>query len=466
LRKKILAREATSELAPFAQESTGPILANVIDSPPIDGFVPWIAVAVTDARLGILEINAIPTTSVVGTYLTYNPQSDYAIGIWDTGAGAHVMGNAAAIRAGMLGPYVYLVTSNTVTLSGATGTVEAWVSEPLGLFVDGLGAIEPNGLLFDTSGMVGQTNVSIVVGQGKGGVPDLPTAIGSPLAAYFAVAFRNDHWITRVRDSNEFTGPDIRFYDPCDPCVPSYSNTIYLELRPTGGAAVQYFPNFVDPFEPVIPSTITVLLPAQSLFFTSRTDLRHNGKTSEQKKFMVDTGAQISVVSESQASELGLFQAGPDFKVEIIGVTGGTVIKDGYYIDSLKINASPQELEFTNVPVVVIDIASPEGGTLEGIIGMNLFVDFNFVFRGGGLPDYGGHIIEFEFIPGLIIGDIAPQARDGAVDYLDLAAFVEAWLAVPLSPNWNSRADLVSDAKINFLDFAVLAEHWLEGTTP
>lgn len=270
LRKEALAAEAASKLA---QQSTGPIFVIVIDSPPIDGFVPWIATVITDERLGEFEIDAIPTASVIGNPLPgSNPQSDYAIGIFDTGAGVHVMGHAAATQAGLSGSYL---TPNMIEITGATGSAYAWVSQPIGLFIDGLGAIEPNGLLIDDSGMVGETNVSIIVGDPIDS-PDLPTAIGSPLSVYFAAAIHNDQQITVVHGGNEFTGPDIRFYESYDPCIPDYSNTIHLELRPASGAAVQYFPNFLEPFEPIIPSTITVLLPAQSLFFTSRTDLAHN----------------------------------------------------------------------------------------------------------------------------------------------------------------------------------------------
>jgi hypothetical protein len=339
------------------------------------------------------------------------------------------------------------------------------VSEPIGLFIDGLGAIEPNGLIIDDSGMVGESNVSIIVGDPFYS-PGLPTAIGSPLSVYFAASVRNDRPVTVVRDSNEFTGPDIRFYDSYDPCIPNYSNTIFLELRPTGGAAVQYFPNLMEPFEPVIPSTITSLLPSQNLFFTSRTDLAHNNRTSTQKKLMVDTGAQVTVISESQATELQLNKADPNFWVVIRGVTGDTIEAKGFFIDSLEISADPEWLSFTHVPVIMLDVASPEGGTLNGIIGMNLFVDFNFVFRGGGLPDIGGHRIEFEFLPYRIIADIAPAGGDGKVDSLDLTEFVKAWLATPISLNWNSQADMVSDATIDFLDFAVFAGHWQQAVAP
>jgi hypothetical protein len=112
---------------------------------------------------------------------------------------------------------------------------------------------------------------------------------------------------------------------------------------------------------------------------------------------------------------------------------------------------------------------SPEGGTLEGIIGMNLFVEFNLVFHGGGLPDYGGHKLLLEPVDYRTVCDIAPGDGDGQIDKLDLAAFVDAWLSTPGSPNWNSRADLapvVRDGKVDFSDFAILAEYWGQETAP
>ena len=452
------------QVGPQAEGLTGPVITLVFDSPPIDGFVPWIAVSVTDARSDILEIDAIPTTTVIGDYLTSAPESDYAIGIFDTGSSIHLMGNAAATQAGLFS--AGLVTYNTTLISGVTGSTEAWISMPLGLFIGGLGAVEPNGLLLDTSGMVGQTNVSIAVGQG--GSPDLPTAVGSPLSAYFAACFLNDQQITVTHDGDEFTGPDIQFYDLDDPCIPSYSNVIPLELRPLGGVSVQYL---FDPFDypdypPISPSIITGNF-YQSIFFVASVDLYNGSKSAIDKdRFLLDTGAQITVVGSRIAARLGLDPADPDFEVEIMGVTGGSIMAPGFYIDSVEIPALGEWLSFTNVPVIFLDISSPEGGTVDGVIGMNLFVDLNFVFRGGGLFAQDDPRIEFGPAIYRIIADIAPPGGDGAVNFLDLAAFAQAWLAIPTSPNWNSRADMVSDARIDFFDFAVLAQHWLEGTAP
>ena len=470
LRKKTLSAEAASRLA---QESTVSIIASVIDSPPIDGFIPWIAVSVTNARNEPYELDAVPETSVTGNYLTPNPQADYAVGIFDTGASASIMN---AFEAYLVGLYdAGLVTSASVELIGAAGSVFAWVSHPLGLFIDGLGALEPNGLLVDNSSMVGESNVSIIVGDPIDS-PDLPTAIGAPLSVFFAAEFRNDRKITITYDSNELTAPDMRFYENSDPCIPNYSSKIYLELRPTDVMFVQYFPCVEIPGisdcpdgdgSPLYPTLIVDgWWLHQGLFFVSAVDLNHGGKSATEKKFMFDTGAQVTVISEPIAARLLLNLANPDFEVEIQDVTGEITIAPGFYIDSLEITATPEWLSFTNVPVVVLDVASPEGGYLDGITGMNLFVDLNFVFRGGGLPGQGAPFVKFEPIY-RIIADIAPEGGDGKVDYLDLAELTSHWLETQTSPSWNPKCDIATlsnpDGEVSFLDFAVLAEHWFEG---
>ncbi|MCJ7673620.1 MAG: hypothetical protein MUO33_00535, partial [Sedimentisphaerales bacterium] len=48
-RKKTFQARATSLLSENPQQSLSSAIVNVIDSPPIDGFIPWIAVSITDA---------------------------------------------------------------------------------------------------------------------------------------------------------------------------------------------------------------------------------------------------------------------------------------------------------------------------------------------------------------------------------------------------------------------------------
>ncbi|HSW01452.1 MAG TPA: retropepsin-like aspartic protease [Sedimentisphaerales bacterium] len=375
----------------------------LVESPPVDGFVPWITVSITRQRGADLEMEAIVETSVRGSYPTgVNPQRDYIIGLFDTGASAHVIGYADATRAGV---YKGLVTTNMATVSGVTGSVDVMISYPLAVFIGGLDAVAPAALTLDQSAMMGQSNVAVVVGRNPGTGPDLPTAIGSPMSVYYTTLIRNDRKVTLTRDGRTYTAPEIRMYDTSGADTPRFANAIPLELRPLGGFSVQYIPTLdlggggsdlddilggwgggtgMD-FPPAGPSTI-IGNSSQSLFFIHSVDLYDGTKSAlDKNRFMLDTGAQVTVVGSRMAARLQLDPAAPEFEVEIQGVTGDVIMAPGFYIDTLEIPALGQWFRATNVPVVLLDIASPEGGTLDGIIGMNLFVDFNLILRGGGL---------------------------------------------------------------------------------
>ena len=473
--KKIKATKIESVEPDSYVETT--VLANQIDSPPVDGFVPWIVVSTTKARAGDMEIDAVPTTTLTGSYPEgVDPTTDYAIGIYDTGASAHVMNSDAAVHAGLFDDN--LVTSSTVELIGATGNVLALVSQPLGIFIDGLAALESNAQLIDTSNMVGETNVSIIVGDPIES-PNLPTAIGSPLSPFFAAAIYNDNKIIRNRDNIKYVAPDIKFYDVYDPCIPDYPNEITMELRPSDGVAVQYFPCIEIPgiFDcpdgdgaPMSPSVITGFLPTQSLFFFPQVDLQDGTHTAPPKDgFMFDTGAQITVINSIVTAALNLNPNNPDFYVMIQDASGGITMQPGFFIDSLTIPAIGQALEYTNTPVIMLDITSPEGGILDGIIGMNLFVDYNFVIKGGGLPGYPpSPKLYFQYAPSChLIADLAPAGGDCYVDYIDLEAFSQAYQALssPTDFDYNPSADLYPignpDGFIDLADFAVFAQYWL-----
>jgi hypothetical protein len=463
-----------SQIRPLAESPNEAVTATVIDSPPLNGFVPWIAIVLTNERSDELELDAVPQFSVIGKPLAAEPNTGYGIGIFDTGAGAHILSAVDAVQTGLYDYTPSQLTESAIDVTGVTGSASVWVSQPLGLFIDGINKIDPNGLTLDETTMVGQTNVSIGVGDFIDS-PNVPTAIGSPLSVFLTSVIHNDNQITIVRDGEEFTGPEMTFYELDAPNIPDYPNSIPLELRPSGSVAVQYFPNILDPFgddfgAPMSPSVMTSFLPSQSLFFASSVDVTHKGKSALDKDgFMLDTGAEVSVISEAIAARLGLNAANAEFEVEIVGVSGDSIMAPGFIIDSLDITATPEWLSFTNVPVIMLDVDSPEGGTLDGIIGMNLFTNFNLVIHGGGLPDFGGHSLDFEPIAPRPVGDIAPGIGDGIVDLRDIAALARSWLATPESPQWNPAADIAPvgapDGVVNFLDFAVMAENWLATAT-
>ncbi len=418
-RAKAEERSAADSRAVTTSDARVSVRTLDVNSPPVEGFVPWVAVSITQERSADLDFEAVPERSLVGRYPTgVTPSEDYAIGIFDTGAGVHLMGYEAAQRAGLYSNG--MVTGNEITLAGATSSVDTSVSYPLGLFIDGLGAVDPETLKLDSSSMKGQSNVAIAVGQRPVGRCDLPTAIGAPFGAYYTTVIYNDRPLTITRDGIEYSTPDIILYDHGDPETPSFAYSIPLELRPLGGISVQYIPT-VDfglgglggdlgdlddilggfggggsDFPPSIPSVI-IGNSSQSLFFVHSVDLRDEGSTAlDRTRFMIDTGAQVTVVGSRIAARLRLNPLEAEFEVEIEDVTCTVAMYPGFHLDSLDIPALGDWLRATNVPVVLIDIGSSEGGTLDGIIGMNLFNDFNLILKGGGLLPGEDPALEFE----------------------------------------------------------------------
>lgn len=451
--------------------SDGQFAANIVESPPVDGFVPWVTVSVTDAKKDVLELAAV-ASPVTGNFLTAEPGSDFGIGILDTGASSHIISYDDAERTGIYD--AGLVTSNMIDIAGVTGSVSVWVSQPLGLFFDGLGGVDPCSLSIATGNQFGEYNVSVSVAPSyEFGVP---TAIGTPFAVYYTAVIDVANQVTIGRGGQDFSGPGVRFYEKDDPAIPEYSDIIPLELRPLGGVDVEYIPTSdpEDPFNfiPQIPSTI-IGNQSQSVFFVSSVDLYENANSAlDKSRFMLDTGAQVTVIGSRIASRLRFNPDWPEFLVEVSGITGDVIEVPGFTVDQIVIPTLGDWFIANNVPVILLDVSSAEGGTLDGIIGMNLFTKFNMVLRGGGLFLQEDPTLEIE-LAGQPAGDIAPEGGDGRVDALDLDAFCQAWLSegtIPPSANWNPKADLAPvsehDRIVNFLDFAVLAGQWLEEVAP
>ncbi len=442
-------------------------LDNIIASPPIAGFVPRIAVNVTNDHSDDLDWVGYPNNSVVGNYLTNNPEENYIIGLFDTGASTCIISYYGSQKVGISSEQL---TPNLIELAGATGSVFGRVSMPLAVFMDGLGAIDPNTSLLNDSNMVGESNISVVVGEEPGqDEPDLPNVVGSPVSVYFVTGIFNENPVSVTYDGNNYTSPDIKFYDHGDLDIPDYANKIPLNLIPAGAYDVQYFPDleaiYDFEFRPGSPTVIGGLY--QSLFFVSSVDLTDGTRSSlDRNRFMLDTGAQVTVIGSAIASRLGLNPNQPDFEVEIQDVTGEITYNPGFFVDKIEIAVLGEWLTFTNVPVIMLDVSSPEGGYLDGIIGMNLFTEFNLVLYGGGLLGQDPPLLTYERIPPRLTGDIAPKGGDGIVNFLDFAVLAESWLATPTSGNWNPKANLAPrytpDSIIDILDLSEMAQRWLE----
>lgn len=482
VKKKVQYKQRPARANPLASDSvsieipkisTGNVFVNTIESPPINGFIPWIAVSATDEKADF-DYMATIEYSPVGEFLPDNEHTDFVVGLFDTGASAHVMGYQASLVLDLVG--VGLETGNYIEISGVTGSVDAWVTYPLGIFIAGLNAIDTSvdPMWLDTDKLVGQSNVSIAVGYEPWlGEPNLPTAIGSPMAIFYDVVFDNDQPVSIHYDGKNYTAPNIEFYPSGseDPNIPDYSIEIPLELRPAGAAGVGFLFTEIDENFDFIPSTPSVIIgnSSQSLYFVHAVDMVDDGNMAYDKdRFMIDTGAQVTVIGSRIAARLGIDPDSPEFIVDIEGVSGEVSQIGGFYIDEIEIPALGEWVSFTNVPVIFLDIASPEGGTLDGIIGMNLFNEYNMVLRGGGMFLQDDPSLELELIttpPTKLAGDIAPDPVDGIVDMQDMTVFMQAWLSSSGDANYSYLCDIapefLSDGKVDLQDFALMVANWM-----
>jgi hypothetical protein len=168
---------------------------------------------------------------------------------------------------------------------------------------------------------------------------------------------------------------------------------------------------------------------------------------------LVDTGAQSSIISSNVAAKLNL-PLEPDFTAQICGI-GGTTEAPGYYVDYVRINAMGGALEFERVPFIVLDMESPEGGSLDGILGMNLFWNRNIVLE----PTTSG--TGFLHISNPVPFAYIDLNLDDVVDATDFAIFAAAWRTTPADPAWNPRCDLFIDEVIDARDLEAFMDAWL-----
>jgi hypothetical protein len=215
------------------------------------------------------------------------------------------------------------------------------------------------------------------------GSPNLPSIVGTPINIPSA---SNPGGLATVMDQIgyaldlggldpalagvPFNFPDVRFVPSGTGLAPKASTyesvTIPLSLfgaDTTGnpGNDISSAPNPMQhhtgvAFTPSAPGSITTAL--------------------ADKSFLFDTGAQISIISTEMAIQLGIMdQFGnplqtPFDVIDVQGAGDKVTGLPGFVLDALTVpRADGGVLQFTNVPVYVLDV----GFGIDGILGMNLF---------------------------------------------------------------------------------------------
>jgi hypothetical protein len=432
--------------------------------PPVAGFSPLVAITTSDKRsTDDFDFEHALTSTYAGRALKSPAEENFVVGILDTGSVVDLAAGSYADALGLAGPNL---TTVEFPIGGVSGMLNALITKPVGIFAAGLGAVKADGTL-DLSQVVGHTNVAALASPpiSCDNGEEITAVVGTPMLAFYTTVVRVDRQrMVKVGDRT-YVGPDIRLFDFYSPSPTEYPRSIPIELgglAPVTTASYYAFPNFDDIFGEMEPLTPTLLsmsglsIPTGGAFFAEMGVLQGEPgplNAIQNMRVLVDTGAQSSIMSSSVAARLNL-PVEPDFTAQVCGI-GGLTEAPGYYVDYARVNALGGALEFSRVPFVVLDIESPEGGPLDGVLGMNFFWNRNIVLE----PTVAGAAF-------LHVSEPVPYAfidlnYDNVVDVADFAVFASAWRSTPEDPTWNSTCDLFIDEVIDARDFQAFVDAWV-----
>jgi hypothetical protein len=436
--------------------------------PPVSGFSPLIAITTSDKKSSDdFDFEHTLVSSYTGQPLNSPAEENFVIGLLDTGSVVDLAAGASAEILGLQGRYL---TANTFPIGGVSGQMDTMITQPIGIFAAGLGAVGANGQL-DLSQVVGHTNVAalaapaIACDTGE----EVSAVVGTPMLAFYTTVIHVDQPRKVVVRGKTHIGPDIQIMDFYAPSTQEYRRQIPIELgglSPLSTASYYAFPDLsgdwediLGVWEPIVPTLLSMMsmsLPTGGAFFTELQIVHGEPgplNPLQTMRVLLDTGAQSSIMSSNVAARLNL-PLEPDFTVQICGI-GGVNEAPGYFVDYVRINALGGALEYGHVPFVVVDMESPEGGPLDGVLGMNFFWNRNVVLE----PTVGGAGF-------LHVSDPVPYAYidlnlDDVVDVADFAIFAASWHTTPADPAWNPLCDFYTDEVIDARDLEAFTESWL-----
>ena len=311
-----------------------------------------------------------------------------AFGIYDTGASVISISaedqDAYANSSGMYAT-VPTIPGATTSASGVGGDLTGAVSQPGTIIADGMHAFNYDTFSYSFTSSATVSNIQAFVGTPTGSA-SLPTITGTPIHnPYNASAsaalidmrgytFDLGSIFTGLSGYDEFNGitmtyPDLSFV--------STGTTIAATTETTSVAKISLsylgVNNWMAEGKEVTSSPNPVQTDVK-VTYTPTGQTASNTQTG--KTFLFDTGAQMSIVSESLLRQLGV---DPDTTASfttmaVQGASGASVNLKGYILSSLELPLSDGSgyLRFTNVPVFMLDEAYKIDG-IDGILGMNLF---------------------------------------------------------------------------------------------
>jgi hypothetical protein len=346
----------------------------------------------------------------------YKDGTRTSFGVFDTGSSAITFSAADQARFTLAGIPIPIRTPDGAVAKGIGGRIVGDVSEPDAVWAGGLTdtilSWDANGhpvfttKFSDTSAVV--DNVQVFVGT-ESGSPNLPTILGTPIlmpsslhpdgrAALMDMSGATFDFSPGVAGLT-VSMPGLQFVNPSYHLQAQNGSIIARIPMSLRGGSGQFDANGVTEAPNPVQDSVNLISGTIEL---------------DGKKFLFDTGAQMSVVTPQLAAQLmngHPMPGGVDYvngEVPTNGV-GGPVNLSQIIVDSLEVPSSAGKVKFTNVPLVVSNL---DNG-LDGILGMNLFNSALAMLYN----PYGGSSLEVMF-PDTAAGDNGPAIPVGLVPTL------------------------------------------------
>lgn len=395
---------------------------------PLGGFIPFVAIGMTNEYktinsldLGEIPFIADPKYSLGAPLLGTNGNPYMGLALFDSGAATHIITQQAYAGFNIVGNNMQ--GDKFQEVGGATGTILMAINDAAGIYAAGFGnnavsngtsisAINPQQLR-------GQSSVATLTAPSSWSLPNI---LGLPMVAQHAVAIRNSSPQIFQHENRTVRTPEIEFIDLGTGNTEGIIRRAPLKLKP--GIGFIQGPQFVYNLDigdilgggggitvhnnPSSPSVVQDSNGNGGGLFLE-VDMANGSRSFQDREFLFDTGADLTVVSELTAARLGFdpILDIPDFILEVEGSGGVAGGVPGFYVDMLNIDTVGGTFTLYNVPVAVLDVTNPNdpGNVIDGILGMHLFTGRDIVIDANPSRGQGG------IGPSLYISDPVTQDR-------------------------------------------------------
>jgi autotransporter-associated beta strand protein len=367
------------------------------DPGPINGFQPFMVMGLTNEQDpnnttdGGIDFFGDKSASPGGSSLPLGQSPLYTVALVDTGSSSDILSYDDSQLYDPIGDFD---SFNQVPIAGISGTESVDISKGIGVYATSFAnAGVSNGAITVTPGSLrGQYSVPVLYGNPGDG---LPTDMGTPILSQYRVSMLNSQPVHLSVGSTTYRSPSVSLANfPASGGVPTgYSKLALTAINQNafapGGSETSTAPYFIGNFiaaddgpqDPLSPGAWAALETPDGTVGMTRGGTNYSGNSA----FLIDTGSQISILSNTTASQVGIFNASlqsAEFIVDAEGV-GGITQLPGYFLDSLTLTTQGGPVTVHHVPVVVVDLPNPDGTNtpLPGLLGSQVFQDRDLIFN-------------------------------------------------------------------------------------